>query len=961
MTRPKKLVAKYMRDFPESFQQATGLPLDQQVMVAEYDFKSLDDKTAKIALYHPHVSSTRAMEMLLDKVTYLETTTRTKPTKGAQSTTRQERRAQEMLPMSPEEQAVFQNTPIGPAEVSVVKHDVGHECTAVSCSRICQQRDESSSVAVPQDGCKAKVHASQQPAEQRVQTSFTSDENGRRCAKLFPLKLIYSLQHNHAEPVERAKKPRLSATQTAGTVAALTLLPAAELSVGKLTKLVNQSFHSGQRLDDVWLSYDATATKKSETRAVEVKQVRRLVDRLPNIERSTVDPKSNLQEDVNSELRRISGNRVAATGDEQRALKFEFVSAGESDTVLVIVPDIGQRASEHLDTGPTVLHVDGTHSMVHASNVIVTTICTRICGVAVPLAFCVSRSTTTEVLIAAMRRVKQFIPATSVLHDRKARLTFMTDDSSAEEAALQSTFPWADSVLCVFHVFKSIRKMFQQHVGELAKRTSATDVLLTVDGRRQYADAKWPRAVLHKIAKFAVELRQPENAATILQSFVDENASQLAQYINSTFTKRVDNGELASRTPPTMTAPDRARKSTVSALGGTDDDREEMNEFENRCSPSAKSLMSLVYEVVNAPTKAEYRTRLTELKLESVVMGMGQFVFGYLLGAGGYLSPQRLPQVACYLTNSKLRGDHTNNTMEQLHRVMADVCLQDRTRAAGLVELMEILVERLGKLVMENLAKTSGGHADSAALQAARSKTTKYMELASAIGAEITGKSMSADMKQVVSVTVSTTNKHGGGLAAQVNVAQRRCNCHMFARRWRCVHIVVAEIGCDMLRDPRRATTLSDDSKAMLRYIGIGTPLQNLSVRSAPSEEVPELAPPASPLSPVDAGGVVDERNASTSLASVAVEYTAENLDAIAATFRANLELARSSSSGVAALKALDCALRRTAPHDAGTARANVEAMARALNANARGARKKRKQGAAGGVFKTARAKKGHK
>ena len=41
-------------------------------MVGEQDFKKLDDKTAKIAIYHPHLHSIRAIEMLLDNVTFLE-------------------------------------------------------------------------------------------------------------------------------------------------------------------------------------------------------------------------------------------------------------------------------------------------------------------------------------------------------------------------------------------------------------------------------------------------------------------------------------------------------------------------------------------------------------------------------------------------------------------------------------------------------------------------------------------------------------------------------------------------------------------------------------------------------------------------------------------------------------------------------------------------------------------------
>lgn len=135
MTKGKHFVSKYVRDFPEWFQKACGWPSDQEVMVHQRDFNKLDASTTKLAVFHPHLRSRRAMSMLVERNTFLATTTSTSATKNAQSTTKDERREQSVAPMSSEERNIFEKTPIAPLEATVEKHDVGQKCKAVRSRR----------------------------------------------------------------------------------------------------------------------------------------------------------------------------------------------------------------------------------------------------------------------------------------------------------------------------------------------------------------------------------------------------------------------------------------------------------------------------------------------------------------------------------------------------------------------------------------------------------------------------------------------------------------------------------------------------------------------------------------------------------------------------------------------------------------------------------------------------------
>ncbi|KAG0444722.1 hypothetical protein HPB47_013458 [Ixodes persulcatus] len=115
--------------------------------------------------------------------------------------------------------------------------------------------------------------------------------------------------------------------------------------------------------------------------------------------------------------------------------------------VLVVTPIM--RRTQGLDTARQIVFLDSTASCDESQST-VTVVLTATPAGAIPLAVLLHSSQNTESYTAAFRLLKQNYP--SCFGGAHAPQTFMSDNSAAEKAALQATWPEANQLLCHFHV-----------------------------------------------------------------------------------------------------------------------------------------------------------------------------------------------------------------------------------------------------------------------------------------------------------------------------------------------------------------------------------------------------------------------------------------------------------------------------------------------------------------------------
>jgi hypothetical protein len=608
-----------------------------------------------------------------------------------------------------------------------------------------------------------------------------------------------------------------------------------------------------------------------------------------------------------------------ASGDSEYTLEAAVVAA-EGDDAIVVVPSSGKRAVRALQLGQqsnVVVYADGSHCLVSSSSkTLLTSILTRFCGVIVPLAFIIHQAKSAAFYEAALRKVESILNVSGL----EKLVAFMTDNDAALRQSLRAVYD--ERVLiaqCVWHAFVNAREQYGAHLQRLAARSDKDGTLKVVkkykNGRFDYAfvdHTSMSRAALFRCYVDLEKLRGDATDDTIAKRITLADAmspAELASAINNIVSNR--QRQFLDGAPPKVPKSTKsasiAKKAAVArasdAVAATDAattaaaataataaaettsvprDRQSQLERLADVDESGKkcvkdSLLPLLYAVVHSPTTHELSVNLRALKVAALFSGMASWVYDYLLV--GILHPDRIGEIVFAFTNKYLDGDHTNNSAEQLHAMYCDgALLKNREQKAGIVDLVDSLVEFANVSTSDNLAKAVGASSDSSPYTRTVTKVNKLARETDDLKV-LEWTEQTEVGTQVVEHFVKVAGKSGFQHTVVLQPFAR-CDCWAFATNRICRHVVFLERKHNVSPPPFRTSALDAYHKSLMQFVAVGSgsvEVDGLTPASVQLPPAPTVGSSVDDFAIGDGGMSIDDDvvNAATSAAATSATSSA--------------------------------------------------------------------------------------
>lgn len=636
----------------------------------------------------------------------------------------------------------------------------------------------------------------------------------------FPASYKLVWRHSHDSDTKPSRAVTFSFTQRVEVFDKLRSLPLASMSIGMLTAMLRDLLADGLSPNDAFGINNKNADASAPAH-VSRNQVRRLVGAT-----DAADAVHGAHQAV--ELLRKFGDALNKASEEKTHKLFtEVVRVGGED-VVVVVTEVGRRGVEALyktEQIAVVFNIDATHSL-HRGSLLVTTMCSRLGGQTLPILFLVHTKQTEEVFTVALQRAESVLRIKD--HMTNKTTSFMSDNCPALRNALRAVYgPDTFVAQCLWHALKAIRLQFKAYADKPRQLASsgtvhAVQIIKSNNNKNEmysFVNDTYSEPALRTIKRDLIEFGhslggKPMEASErnqVLASLDGEcKKKDLIGYINSKLSRIVREGNIALPSVPQVRdkASSADKMPQFGADGGATD--ADMNDFYVRLCSNGQTLMQLVYKVVNSPTEEEYESATKQLKQTSLLCGMGRFTYDYLMGNGGYLSEDNARCLVLCFTQWLLNDDRTNNAIEQLHRIYADVVLRNRRSFASLDELLRALVSFVHKEVARNLSLTVYESEDSSPYTTARAR---YNVLAArSVGLTVTF--VDATTIRVLSATSKLTH--------EISVASGLCSCFMFAAIKVCRHVAHCETTGYLTPARWRANSLDSWHKNLMKWTAIG-------------------------------------------------------------------------------------------------------------------------------------------
>jgi hypothetical protein len=797
----------------------------------------------RLTLHFPTLHSGKAVQLLIDQVVgvpYRQTRSDSDlKSDVAPTISRNDDGKSQVAVLTPEEDVIYNGRVVEPRPRNGLFRKVEFALSRRnSCSVNANSKSDDEHVP-----CGAYVSARQKSAP------WTNDA--------FTLKITVCWQHDHASNKQPPRLPLLTERQLHKAATVVSLLPLHVLSTAQVTHIFNDNATEmlTARAKFDFLVHDMSLTQvQPDAAPISQHRMARIMKELGERTGSGTALSSNKPDLAARQALEMGALINLESGDKQFTLKATDIRV-DDDHILVIAPEAGQRAVSVLRRSAQeriVLNCDGTHKMVASDGDLkLTSFITRVCGVATFLGAICHHAQSLPVLTAGVAALEVMLNVKNLVEAKKV-VSFMTDDDASLRGALVQVYgPKVPLLQCLWHAFVNFREHYGRRLNELLARCDKNGALRRIvlnqrSGEKkkifQFVDASSMSltALQHLEIELESELNDsatPESIARRKRVALDsKKKADVAARINSTlsamFKKQFGDDAVpyAPHTSKSAASADAAQTAapeveeeaitdeSLSALLDVNDDAADAPHQDQARANGARrlrSLLPLVYKVVDSNTEEEYEINRKELALVGALCGLADFVYDYLFAHK--LSRENAKSIVRCYTNEQTNGDATNNTSEQVHRVMGEGgLLKDRRAKAGLVDLAGSIVEFSHKNTLVNYANVVAKSSDSSPYQTALRKSNALARNVNDI--EVNSVVTDGDYN-VISAVVSGKS---GVEHTVYYTPYATCDCRSFKMRKICRHAVKCERELGFPSPPFRADTLDDYHKKLMREIAVG-------------------------------------------------------------------------------------------------------------------------------------------